>query len=87
MQQLRNRLQAKADKIKQHSAISNVVYGRYNELLEIISIINTELLAIEKQTLIDAFDYGFSSGYDDAQGDGAEFEDGQAYFNQTFNPK
>jgi hypothetical protein len=80
MMQLRDRLQARCESDS---------CSEYEEIIldGVINCIDTELLAIEKQTLIDAFDYGFSSGYDDAQGDGAEFEDGQAYFNQTFNPK
>jgi hypothetical protein len=93
MMQLRDRLQAKADEIKQHSAISNVVYGRYNELLEIISIINTELLEIEKQQMIDFHIECMKKGL---AVDGSEWKElylpkitdvATNYFNQTFNPK
>ena len=42
---------------------------------------------IEKQQIIDAYDNGFSSGYDDAQGDGAIFEEGKEYFAETYVSK
>jgi len=40
--------------------------------------------AMEKQQIIDAFDYGFASGYDDAKGDGPTYEDGEDYYRNQF---
>lgn len=59
-------------------------YSAY-EILNLIDRKADELIATtERQQLIDSYDNGFSSGYDDAQGDGATFEDGKQYFEQTF---
>lgn len=41
----------------------------------------------EKQQIMDGYDNGFSSGYDDAQGDGAIFENGEQYFAETYGSK
>jgi len=71
MMQLRDRLQAKAD--NDNHPIAQIAYS------DAISIIDTELLEIEKQNLINFGDscirnveYGFET---------------EKHFNQTFNPK
>ena len=56
MMMLRETLQAKQSSCTNYDALQ--VYS------SLINLINTELLATERQQLIDAFDYGFSSGYD-----------------------
>jgi len=40
--------------------------------------------AMEKEQIEKAFDEGFESGYDVAQGDGAEHHEGVDYYNETF---
>lgn len=52
--------------------------------LDLCDDIYLQAKQIERQQIVDSFDYGFSSGYDDAQGDGATFEDGEQYYNETY---
>lgn len=59
----------------------------------IIKQINTELLAVEKQQIIDTFNAGYRDGEHDGinasseEKDIAEFSNATVYFNSTFNTK
>ena len=46
-----------------------------------------ECMEARKAEIVNAFDYGYASGYDDAQGDGATYEDGVQYYNSLTRPQ
>lgn len=92
MMVLRERLQAKAndkDKYPHNSLIQ--AYATAHS--DIIQLINTELLAVEKQQHIDTFNAGYREGEHDGinasseEKDIAEFINATVYFNSTFNTK
>jgi hypothetical protein len=67
MMQLRDRLQVKESSCTNYDAIQ--VYK------SLINLINTELLEIEKQQIVDAVEWNYKSNM------------GEVYYNATFNPK
>jgi hypothetical protein len=83
--QLRDRLQARIDRME--SLVDKTMY------LQVINLINTELLEIEKQTLIDFHIECMKKGL---EVDGSEWKElylpkisevAINYYNQTYNPK
>lgn len=46
-----------------------------------------ECMEARKAEIVNAFDYGYASGYDDAQGDGATYEDGVQYYHSLTRPQ
>ena len=42
------------------------------------------LFEAEKKSIVDAFDYGYASGYDESQGDGETYSDGNDYYQKNY---